>query len=87
MKVKIKEMKGGLEVGENDVILYNEACYQIITQRVLIGYYETHPTISKTEFNRLLKQGLIFTPDMVYKSSYYYDGNFTLYKFKEVKYE
>ena len=60
------ELKVGrkiIDIDENDLILDNGACYQIITKEIGVGFYKSSPVMSKKLFNELKKLEFIFTSD------------------------
>ena len=61
--VKLKVGRNILHIDENDRILDNGACYQIITHKVGSGFDSYCPVMSKKLFNDLKKCELIFTSD------------------------
>lgn len=69
MRIKIQGKKGGIDVGIGDVIIFNGAVYILMTKKVWGAWYQYNPTISKTEFSRLLKNGIVEMSSEKYKSS------------------
>lgn len=59
--VKLKVGRNILNIDENDLILDNGACYQIVTKKIGAGFNKSIPIISKKLFSDLKKCGLIFT--------------------------
>lgn len=59
--VKLKVGRNILNINENDLILDNGACYQIVTQKIGYGFDKRTPLMSKKLFNDLKKCELIFT--------------------------
>lgn len=59
--VKLKVGRNILDISENDLILDNGACYQIVTQKIGYGFNTSVPKISKKLFSDLKNTGLIFT--------------------------
>lgn len=60
------ELKVGrriIDIDENDYILDNGACYQIITKKIGSGFNQISPLMSKKLFNELKKLEFIFTSD------------------------
>lgn len=51
--VKLKIGRKILDISENDLILDNGACYQIVTQKVCKGFDWHYPIMSKKLFNDL----------------------------------
>ncbi len=45
--VKLKVGRNVLDINENDLILDNGACYQIITKRIGFAFNESIPVMSK----------------------------------------
>lgn len=60
-KVKLKVGRNILELNENDLILDNGSCYQIVTKKVGMGFSEYSPVMSKKLFNDLKKLCFIYT--------------------------
>lgn len=56
--MKIKCGRKEYEVSNKDLIMYNGACYQLILE-CGNNFGETNPLVSKTLFNKLLKEGKI----------------------------
>lgn len=61
--VRLKVGRKILDIDENDLILDNGACYQIITKKIGFGFNESIPMMSKKLFNDLKKCELIFTSE------------------------
>lgn len=59
--VKLKVGRNELNIDENDLILDNGVCYQIVTKTIGFGFNESIPIMSKKLFNDLKKCELIFT--------------------------
>lgn len=60
------ELKVGrrvIDIDDNDLILDNGACYQIITKDIGGGFHRSSPVMSKKLFNELKKLEHIFTND------------------------
>lgn len=47
------------ELNKEDIIMYNGACYQIITRKKYSGYNFIPPTIAKNKAIKLIKDGLL----------------------------
>jgi hypothetical protein len=45
-----------------DKIMYNGCCYQLIIRSFYKDWSDVTPVISKTEFNRLMKMGVLGEP-------------------------
>lgn len=60
--VTLKAGRKTFECNSSDKIMFNGACYILITKKVWAGWNEENPTISKTEFNRLKKLGVLSEP-------------------------
>lgn len=50
-----------IDIDNNDLILDNKACYQIITKEIGKGFNKYPARMSKKLFNDLKKLGLVFT--------------------------
>ena len=61
--VKLKVGRNILDIDENDLILDNGACYQIVTKKVGFGFDKYYSVISKKLFNDLKRCELIFTSE------------------------
>lgn len=62
MQVKLKIGKRIFDIDENDLILDNGAVYQIVTKEIRDSDWSVYsPQISKTLFNKLKKENLIYT--------------------------
>ena len=67
-------------VTSKDRILDNGACYQLITQTYFENWCFIHPLMSKTLFNKMLKQGkLVLSKDKLH--------GFNLYEFVDTEKE
>lgn len=91
--VKLKVGRNILNIDENDLILDNGACYQIITKEVGCGFDKYCPVMSKKLFNDLKKCELIFTSEGLrqaalkrYGSSVISYWKFNINKMKELEY-
>lgn len=51
--VKLKVGRNILDINENDLILDNNICYQIITKEIGYGFNKLKPIMSKKLFNDL----------------------------------
>ena len=81
--VKLKVGRNILDIDENDLILDNGACYQIITKRIGFGFNESIPVMSKKLFADLKKCELIFTSEGLRQAAIEKYGNsvVTFWKF------
>lgn len=81
--VKLKVGRNVLDIDENDLILDNGACYQIITKKVGFGFNKSVPVMSKKLFNDLKKIELIFTSEGLRQAAIEKYGNhvMTFWKF------
>ena len=66
---RLKVGRNILDIDENDLILDNGACYQIITKVVGSGFDKTSPIMSKKLFADLKKCELIFTSERLRQAS------------------
>lgn len=60
--VTVKAGRNTFECNSSDKIMFNGACYILITRKVWLEWSSESPTISKTEFNRLKKLGVLSEP-------------------------
>lgn len=83
MVVKLKVGRNVLDINENDLILDNGACYQIITKRIGFGFNESIPVMSKKLISELKKCELIFTSEGLRQAAIEKYGNHvvTFWKF------
>lgn len=81
--VKLKVGRNVLDISENDLILDNGACYQIVTQKIGHGFNKVTPRMSKKLFSDLKNTGLIFTNDELRQAAIKRYGNIveTYWKF------
>lgn len=61
--VKLKVGRNIFDIDDNDLILDNGACYQIITKEIRKGFDRITPKMSSKLFNDLKKCELIFTSE------------------------
>lgn len=59
MKLKMKHRRGELILTEKDVILDNDACFQLITQKYWNGYFQYCYELSSTTCKKLIKDGML----------------------------
>ena len=78
--MKIKVGRDEYEVSNKDLILDNGACYQLITKRKHSGWNSYAPTIAKTTFKKMLKDGKIRKSKKVY-SGLSKNDTYLLYEF------
>ena len=62
IEVKASNTRQHFMCSSKDKIMYNGSCYQLITQSFFKNWCDLSPTISKTEFNRLMKLGVLGKP-------------------------
>ena len=62
-KIEITASRRKFTCTSEDKIMYNGAVYILITQKYWVEWSEVSPTISKTEFNRLKKLGVLSEPE------------------------
>lgn len=61
--VKLKVGRNIFDIDDNDLILDNGSCYQIITKEIRKGFDRITPKMSSKLFNDLKKCELIFTSE------------------------
>ena len=82
MEIELKVGRNILKINENDVIMDNGACYQIITKQIGYGWNASIPKMSKKLFTDLLKANLIYTNgELMNLANKEYVGKVVLYKF------
>ena len=62
IEVKASNTRQKFMCSSKDKIMYNGKCYQLITQSFHKDWADLTPTISRTEFNRLMKMGVLGEP-------------------------
>lgn len=62
IEVKASNTRKRFMCSSKDKIMDNGNCYQLITQSFFKNWFDITPTISKTEFNRLMKLGVLGNP-------------------------
>lgn len=62
VEVKASNTRKKFMCSSKDKIMDNGYCYQLITQAFHKDWFDVTPKISKTEFNRLLKMGVLGEP-------------------------
>lgn len=81
--VKLKVGRNIFDIDDNDLILDNGACYQIITKEIRKGFDRITPKMSSKLFNDLKKCELIFTSEGLRQAAIEKYGNYvvTFWKF------
>lgn len=81
--IKLKIGRNVFDIDENDMILDNGACYQIITRKIVKGFDSYSPIMSKKLFSELKKCGLVFTNEGLTQlaKEKYKTSKVTLWKF------
>ena len=59
--MKIKFGRNVLEISARDAVLFNGACYQIITKEVGGGWHGYPPIVSKKQAQEFIKKGILET--------------------------
>lgn len=62
IEVKASNTRQKFMCSSKDKIMDNGRCYTLITQSFHKNWFDITPTISKTEFNRLMKMGVLGEP-------------------------
>lgn len=47
------------DITEKDVVMFNGACWQLMTQTVRSGWHDCYPVVSKTLCEKLLKKNIL----------------------------
>jgi hypothetical protein len=81
--MEIKCGRRTFNVTNEDLILDNGACYQLITQKYFQDWYYHTPVVSKTLFKKLLKYGKIRKSGKKYRARLVNDTYYDLYEFVE----
>lgn len=82
IEVKATNTRQKFMCSSKDKILDNGSCYQLITQSFFKDWCDLIPIISKTEFNRLMKMGVLGES---YKQRWSSGFEATVYDFIEQK--
>ena len=56
------------DITDKDVVLYNGACWQLITQTIFKEWNDYHPVMSKAICDKFIKKGIL----VMYKKKYEY---------------
>lgn len=62
IEVKASNTRRKFMCSSKDKIMDNGYCYQLVTQSFIKDWFNVTPVISKTEFNRLMKMGVLGEP-------------------------
>lgn len=62
MEIKATNTRQKFNCTKKDKIMFNGAIYQLITQSFYKNWYNLTPVISKTEFERLIKENALSKP-------------------------
>lgn len=84
MEVNIKIGHYNTSVSEKDIILDNGSCYQLMTKTIFSGWSDYPMQISKTQFAKLKKKGLVYTNEALedfVRKKYGIKSYIVLYKF------
>lgn len=76
--VKLKVGRNVFDIDDNDLVLDNGACYQIITKEIRKGFDRITPKMSSKLFNDLKKRELIFTNEGLRQAAIEKYGNFVV---------
>ena len=56
------ELKFGrnvFDITDEDVVMFNGACWQLISQKIFDGWYDYYPKVSKTMCEKFVKKGIL----------------------------
>lgn len=56
---ELKVGRNVFDINEKDVVLFNGACWQLITRRVFDGWHNVTPSISKVICNKFVKKNIL----------------------------
>jgi hypothetical protein len=56
------------ELNHQDMIMYNGACYQLVTRKVGSGWNAIHPILAKSKAEKLIKSGQLVSCAKAVKS-------------------
>lgn len=79
----IKIRKREYDLNENDRILFNGACYQLITRQIKLGFDKNIPIIPKILMEKLIKESKVILCKEKFKSPLI--GDLDLYKIVDNK--
>ena len=48
------------DITEKDIVMFNGACWQLITQTIHSGWNNYYPIVSKTLYGKLLKKNIFY---------------------------
>jgi len=57
--VELKIGRRIFEITENDVVLFNGACWQLISQEYFSGWHSCYPSMSKVMCEKFVKKGIL----------------------------
>jgi hypothetical protein len=57
--MKIKCGRNEFDLTEKDIIMYNGACYQLITRTIHKGWHSHYPVLANGKAEKLIKDGLL----------------------------
>ena len=87
--IKLKINRREYEITENDVVLFNGACWQLITQKCFDGWFYAIPSMSKTICEKFVKKNILimFKKEKEYITSEGKQMGYYYYKFDMEKLE
>lgn len=56
---ELKIGRNVFDITERDIVLFNGACWQLLTQKIRSGWHEYSPRVSKTLAEKLLKKNVL----------------------------
>lgn len=79
----IKIGRRELNIDNDDTVFYNGACYQLTSQLVGHGFNKIYPILSKSLFNKLLKENklVLISEKIAYQNDNGYVCWYKYYKF------
>lgn len=57
--VELKIGRSIFEITENDVVLFNGACWQLISQKIFSGWHYHSPKMSKAMCEKFIKKNIL----------------------------
>ena len=69
--MKIKCGRREFDITSEDIIVYNNYCYQVITKSYLSGYTRALPSIAKVKAEKMIRDGLLVVSSKNDRLTYY----------------
>lgn len=56
---KLKVGRNVFDINENDIVLFNGACWMLLTRKIIKGWHDYSPTVSKALCKKLVKKNVL----------------------------